>query len=274
MVSIHPKSSDRLRKPAVSGAHALARLAGARPSHAHMGVAPGKVAAPAASPSRLHDYEALGLSSATAARRLGYFSFGAGDVAAGAGTMIGQRGIGNIDAAEKVLDGIATTAWGIYGFAVSGNWDVAQAYSSAAGLTTKGVRAMTIPLFEELTAKITGLDQNITSIWEAPQQVRAAQGQSIQTIGEFYHGDASILDRIGLESLAEADTRLGLTAMTQRHTVESYRETCIDGYCSRVDLLHPTPAADQHPLGGVLLDQPLTGAVVRGVPIDKARGNM
>jgi hypothetical protein len=229
----------------------------------------------ATKPSRLQDYAALGLIGETTARRLGYFSFGAGDIASGLGTMVGERSLGNVDAAEKVLDGIATTAWGIYGFAVSGDWDVAQAYSSAAGLTAKGVRAMTLPMFEELTAKITGLDQNITSIWEAAQQVRAAHGQPIQSIGEFYHGDASILDRIGLGSLAEADARLGLQAKTERRTVESYRETCIDGYCSRVDLLHPSPAtADEHPLGGVRLDQPLTGAALRGVEIDKVHGNI
>src|SRR5258708_11144365 len=185
MVSIHPKSSDRLRKPAVAGAVAVALLAGALPSRAQVEFTTDKVHAQAASanppsllpltvdemqqvadqldyikhgldivspainneefkrvndlagytsdfaglalalrtdiaehrnpasdtshtaeelgqielefaatPSRLHDYAALGLISATAARRLGYFSFGAGDVAAGAGTMIGQRGIG------------------------------------------------------------------------------------------------------------------------------------------------------------------------------------
>jgi len=228
----------------------------------------------AVDPSRLHDYAQLGLIGETAERRLGYFSFGAGDIAAGTGTMIGQRSFGNADAWEKVLDGIATTAWGIYGFAFSRDWDVAQAYSSAAGLTAKGARAFTLPMFEELTAKSMGLDRDITSMWESAQKVRAAHGQPIQSIGEFYRGDASILDRIGLGSLAEADRRLGLPARTERRTVESYRETCIDGYCSRVDLLHPAPAAAEHPLGGVRLDQPLTGAALRGVEIDKEHGNI
>ena len=227
----------------------------------------------ATKPSRLQDYAALGLISETAARHLGYFSFGAGDIASGMGTIVGERKL-NVEATERVLDGIAATAWGIYGLYVGhGDWDVAQAYSAAARETARGVRAMTLPMFEEFTAKATGLDRNLISIWEAAQQVRAAHGQPIQTIGEFYHRDASILDRINLGSLAAADRQMDLPGQSQRRIIEHYRETCIDGVCTRTDLHLSSPEVE-HPVGGIRLDQPLAGAALRGVQIDKADGTI
>ena len=87
-----------------------------------------------------------------------------------------------------------------------------------------------------------------------------AHGLPAQTIEQFYHGDASILDRVGFDNLAEADARLGLTSQFEQRTMEHYRETCINGYCSRVDLLRPPAAVEEPPSAGIRLDQPLTGA--------------
>jgi len=223
-------------------------------------------------PERLHDLATLGLLSETAARHLGYFSFGAGDIAEGVGTMAGQHSL-NVEAVEKVLDGINATAWGIYGFALTGDWEVAQAFAAASKLSAKAARDMTLPMVEQITAKITGLDQKCIAIWETAQQVRIAHSLPVQTIEQFYRGDAAILDQIGTDDLAQANARLGLASQVERRTVEHYRETCINGYCSRVDLPPPTVGGG-HPLGGIRLDQPLTGAALRGVRIDVARGNI
>jgi hypothetical protein len=226
----------------------------------------------ATSPDQLGQYATLGLIGETTARRLGYFSFGAGDIAAGLGTMAAPGNLGNVDAVTKVLDGINRTAWGIYGFALTGDWDVAQAYAAAADLTAKGARALTLPVFDQLTAQISGANDKIVAIWEQAQQWRLAQGLSAQSIEDFYHGDATILNQIGAGALAQADARLGVTSVFEQRTVEHYRETCINGNCTRIDLQPPTNTMPDQPLGGVRLDQPLTGAALRGVRLDPDHG--
>jgi hypothetical protein len=225
-------------------------------------------------PDRLQDMAKFGWISEAAAQRLGFFSFGTSDIVEGAGTMAGQHSLGNVDAAEKVLDGISATAWGVYGFLSTGNWEIAQALAAASGVTAKGARALTLPMVEQITAKATGLDDKFVAIWEEAQKQRMRVGKPAENLEDFYHRDASVLDKIAPNKLSEANARLGLTTQFERRTVEHYRETCINGYCSRVDLLPRTVATEEHPIGGVRLDQPLTGAALRGVKIDEVNGKI
>ena len=223
---------------------------------------------PYANKDRLKDFARLGLISDVAARRFRYVSFGAGDIAGGLGTMAGQHSLGSADAWEKVLDGVAATAWGIYGFVITPSldpaerWEVAQAFASASRLATKGARAMTLPMVEQIFAKVTGRDRQFIALWEEAQKVRIANGKPAQTIEEFYKGIGSILDTIGPDEMSQADARLGLTShpgLSAEPPDSSSRQP---------------PDAGGGPIGGIRLEQPLTGAALRGVKIDEANGNI
>jgi hypothetical protein len=127
-----------------------------------------------------------------------------------------------------------------------------------------------------MTAKLSGVDDKIVGLWEEAQKVRIAHGLRPVPIEQFYSGkaEAATLALIGPGALAQADARLGLANQFERRTIEHYQQTCINGYCSRVDLSAPPSPSREHPLGGIQLDQPLTGAALRGVKIDAANGNI
>jgi hypothetical protein len=226
-------------------------------------------------PSRMQDLRKLGAIDKVAMREFGFLSFGAGDIVQGASNMA-ARGAGNVDAARALLDGINSTAWGVLGYALTGNWKVAQAYATAGGVAAQTMRDATLPAFQQIVSRLNGTDDKIVALWEEAQKVRIAHGLPPQTIQQFYSGktEAVTLDQVSPQALARASARLGLSEPFEQRTVEHYRQTCIAGSCTRVDLTAEPDVTRKPPIGGVRLDQPLTGAALRGVKIDAANGNI
>jgi len=220
-------------------------------------------------PDRLRELQKLGLISKPAMRSFGFLAFGAADVTQGTAMMVSQRRFGDPIAAAKVLDGISSTALGVYGYALTGNWKVAQAYASAGGVLTSTGRAWTLPAFEAVTGRVSGTDDKIVALWEEAQSARIAHGLRPIPIEQFYKSpsEAATLDLVGKEALAEANRRLGLDEVLTRRTTSHYRETCVSGSCWRVDPSASTSEPPLRPLGGVRLDRPLSGARLRGVVI-------
>jgi hypothetical protein len=221
----------------------------------------------------------LGLISQKAVSRFGFVSFGASEIVGSIGTIAGEGRVRNINALENGLDGISATLWGIYGFlAFPEQPDVVQAFASSSRLAATVVRDMTLPAFEGIVSKVSGLDGRLVEIWKDAQHQRIARGQSAISIQDFYGRDPSILGKFNAGELARANAYFGLPSPAPRITAtQSHsRETCNQGPCSQTEFpLTPDSGGRRvPPLGGIRLDSPVSGAALRGITIDPASGNI
>jgi hypothetical protein len=186
------------------------------------------------------------------ARRIGYFSFGADDVAAAIGQLIGGHGLDDPEAITRLFNGFNKSAWGAVGLLASGgNRMVGDTFAALADHAAAGVRELSLPWFVRKYSEAKGIDGALLSPYAAAQQARQAHGQPLQSIEEFYGHDRSILRVLTEQQRRDADGRFGLQlgrmqpapmVVSTRTTYESYNEVCRAGICVRTDLSKPGAA--------------------------------
>jgi hypothetical protein len=227
----------------------------------------------------LRDLVTTKVISKDEAQIIGFFSFN--DLREGVGS-VAKHGLGNPEGLEQTLDWVASKAAGVSAFlyfskttfaatrnpqkSFSVGIAAAEVAAATVELAAQDERGATLSFFEQMQEKKTGL--SLVDIWELAQRLGIKHGQPLQNIAQFYHGDASILGTVGANDVAAANARLRLAQQAQQ--AQQFRQPISDA----VKPNSPLKTSDERPLGGIQLDQPLTGAVLRGVKIDAANGNV
>jgi hypothetical protein len=182
------------------------------------------------------------------AKYAGVLSFGADDLVAGLARLAGNGNWQDPETVSHLLDAFNRGTWAAVGFMVSGgNREVADLFSSAAGLVGTTVRERTVGMFADAYIKLGGFDKAILDQYSQAQRVRLTLNKPAQSFEEYVNFDAKMLRAIGPTQRSAADARFGLRAppsprdttpaiVISRITHDSYNEVCQSGFCVRTDL--------------------------------------
>jgi hypothetical protein len=203
-----------------------------------------------------------GFVARSVARPLGSMTLGADDVVAGVARGLANGNWSDPETMTRLLDGLNRTAAGTVGYLVSdGNPKVAKWFSDTADFAATTLREHTVQQFADAYMTYGGTDQLIREQYDAAQNALAAHHQAPLTIEQYAHNDPDMLRALGANAREVAAARAMAHAsaapvipspieVESRTWTESYRETCIAGACTRINLM-PAPATPPDKVGGV-----------------------